>query len=200
VAATSFVYDAFVVHAAADESFVQGYLLPELGLAPERMLVPSTLALGRFIIEELERGDRASRVTVVVLSPAYMADHWAVFGERLAAHASIANEAGGRLRPLLLEDCDLPIHIRALVSLDFRDSNPDVWKSEAARLRAELDLPAVAEPEIPCPYPGMRPFTERDASRFLGRDAELDDILRRLRHGEREISMSSAHLAPGSHP
>ena len=39
-AASCFRYDVFVVHAdaAADEAFVNGYLLAKLGLAPERVL------------------------------------------------------------------------------------------------------------------------------------------------------------------
>ena len=31
---THFAYDIFVIHAAADEWFVEGYLLPELGPMP----------------------------------------------------------------------------------------------------------------------------------------------------------------------
>jgi hypothetical protein len=180
-------YDAFIVHAAADESFVQGYLLPELGLAPERVLVLGTLELGRFIISEIERGVRSSRVTIVVLSPAYMTDHWAVFGEQLAAHVSATRSVHGILLPLLLEDCELPAHIQALVKLDFRDPAPERWKAEADRLHQYLDRPTGPEPDMACPYPGMHPFSVRDAGRFFGRDAELDDIVRRLRGGEREI-------------
>jgi len=87
----------FVVHAdaAADEAFVNGYLLAKLGLAPERVLRLQTLELGRFIIEEVERGVRSSRVTIAVLSSAYMDDHWAVFGEQLAAYASVAKDVHG---------------------------------------------------------------------------------------------------------
>jgi hypothetical protein len=190
--AITFAYDVFVVHAAADESFVQGYLLPELGLPPERVLVPRTLMVGRPLIEEIERGVRSSRVTLVVLSPAYMVDQWATFGEQLAAYASVARDAHGEMLPLLLEDCELPTHIRALVMLDFRDPARKVWTAEIARLRRYFDRPIAAEQSLPCPYPGMRPFTQQDAQWFFGRDAELDDILRRLRRGEREIYVIGA--------
>src|SRR5882724_1601400 len=104
-AAGGFAYDVFVVHAdaAADEAFVNGYLLAKLGLAPERVLRRQTLELGQFITEEIERGVRSSRVTIVVLSSAYMDDHWAAFGEQLAAYASVAKDIHGVLLPLLLE-------------------------------------------------------------------------------------------------
>jgi len=55
---------------------------------------------------------------------------------------------------------------------------------------AQLILAAVTPSvllDVPCPYPGMRPFTVDDAARFHGRDGEIDDLIDRLRAGEREI-------------
>jgi WD40 repeat protein len=188
-AASRFAYDVFVVHAdaAADEAFVNGYLLPTLGLAPERVLRRQSLELGQFIAEEIERGVRSSRVTIVVLSAAYMDDAWAAFGEQLAAYASVAKDVHGVLLPLLREDCKLTMHVQALAKLDFRDPSRALWDAEIARLRAYLDRPAAAGADLPCPYPGMRPFTEDDVGRFFGRELELDTIVYRLRQGEREI-------------
>ena len=160
-AAGCFVYDVFVLHAdaAADEAFVNGYLLPKLGLAPERVLRRQTLELGRFLTEEIERGVRSSRVTIVVLSAAYMDDHWAAFGEQLAAYASMAKDVHGVLLPLLREDCKLTMYVQSLVKLDFRDPSRTTWEAEIDRLRAYLARPAAAGADLPCPYPGMRPFT-----------------------------------------
>jgi WD40 repeat protein len=183
----AFEYDVFIVHASVDEPFVQGYLIPELGLATERVLVPRQLRVGQSIIEEIERGIRTSRVTITVLSPAYMSERWAMFGEQLAAYTHVTDQNRSKVIPLLRTDCDLPTHIRSLVTLDFRDSNPEIWRAETARLRTYLAQPAVTEPDLPCPYPGMRPFTEHDASRFFGRDAEMNDLIGRLQRGEREI-------------
>jgi hypothetical protein len=193
-AAIRFAYDAFVVHAdaAADEAFVNGYLLAKLDLAPERVLRLQTLKLGQFITQEIERGVRSSRVTIVVLSAAYMNDRWAAFGEQLTAYASMAKDVHGVLLPLLLEDCKLTMHVQSLVKLDFRDPSRTSWDAEIDRLRGYLDRPSVPEPDLACPYPGMRPFTEGDAARFFGRDAELDDIVHRLRHGERAIYVIGA--------
>jgi hypothetical protein len=142
-AASRFTYDVFVAHAAAttDEAFVNGYLLSNLGLAPERVLRLQTLELAQFIAEEIERGVRSSRVTVVVLSAAYMDDHWAGFGEQLAAYASVAKDVHGVLLPLLLEDCKLTMHVRSLVKLDFRDPSRASWEAEIDRLRGYLDRP-----------------------------------------------------------
>jgi hypothetical protein len=55
---------------------------------------------------------------------------------------------------------------------------------------AQLILAAVA-PSVsvaaPCPYPGMRPFAADDAGRFHGREAEITELIGRLRAGQREI-------------
>jgi WD40 repeat protein len=40
---------------------------------------------------------------------------------------------------------------------------------------------------LPCPYPGMRPYSADDADHLHGRAAEIDELLGRLRAGEREI-------------
>lgn len=41
--------------------------------------------------------------------------------------------------------------------------------------------------QIPCPFPGMRPYTAEEASRFRGREGEIADLIGRLRAGERLI-------------
>jgi len=188
----AFAYDVFVIHAAGDESFVHGYLLPALDLPSERVLVPRTLELGRFVAEEIERGVRSSRVTLVVLSPACLADDWTMFGEQIATYASVSRNVHGVLLPLLLSDCTVPARIQALIALDFRASARERWEGEIGRLRAYLERPAILVPDVPCPYPGMRPFTERDANRFFGRDIEIERIVHRLKLGEREIFVIGA--------
>jgi hypothetical protein len=55
---------------------------------------------------------------------------------------------------------------------------------------AQLILAAVAPSVLvvtPCPYSGMRPFAADDAGSFHGREAEITDLLGRLRAGQREI-------------
>jgi hypothetical protein len=41
--------------------------------------------------------------------------------------------------------------------------------------------------ELPCPYPGMRPYSPNDAAHFHGRSAEIEELIALLRHGAREI-------------
>jgi len=180
-------FDLFVVYSAADVDFVRGYLLPALNVPAARVLLVDDLTPGALIVSEIERGVSRSRFTVAVLSPAYLEDRWAVFGEALANHMSVEGDRaeGVRMIPLQLADCQLPLHLEARVCLDF--TKRDGWDLEAARLRKLLQAPALVAEQLPCPYPGMRPFAASDASRFFGRDKELDDLIGRLDGGEREI-------------
>jgi TIR domain len=67
-------YDLFVVYAADDAAFVRGYLLPALHLPPARVRLVDDLPLGGMIVSAIDRAVTESRFTVVVLSPAYLAD------------------------------------------------------------------------------------------------------------------------------
>jgi hypothetical protein len=134
---------------------VAGYLLPALGLPADRVLTRDRFKPGGPVVEQFEDAVRDSRYTVVVLTPAYLADEWSTFGEQLAAYAAVA---GGhdRLIPLLLEPCTIPLHVEFRVRLDC--TQPARWDQETARLRELVDQPEPVPEELPCPYPGMAPF------------------------------------------
>jgi WD40 repeat protein len=185
----------FIVHAPEDRAFVEGFLLPALALPAADLLLSSRLTPGEPLVDELVRG-AAGTVTLLVLTPAFFECPWARFAEQLAQHADLersgddAGDRGPSLIPLLVATCDVPLATRFRVSLDFRDADRARWETHAARLRAQLTLPSAAgdaAPDVPCPYPGMRPFTAEEVAAFHGRRRELDDLLARLRAGEREL-------------
>jgi len=184
-----FAYDAFIVHASGDRSFVEGYLIPELGIPRARILVLDSLELGRYVIDEIARGVTTSRVTVVVLSSASSADRWVHYSKQLAAYASIASQDGPRgvLLPLLLNNVEPPGPLDPLVKLDFRDPALEAWAAQTKRLHEYLERPVVVDAEPQCPYPGPAAFTAAQAAWFSGRDTELDDLIGRLQRHEREI-------------
>jgi tetratricopeptide (TPR) repeat protein len=174
--------DVFVLHADADGAFVRSHLVPALGLPEDRVLLSSGLPLGTTVVQALEDGITNSKVTVVVVSPAFLAHSWSSFGEELAAcHAT----RGGFVVPLLLKACGLPLRLEFPVRLDCRD--PARWDGEIARLRALLDVPASARREIPCPYPGMRAYTAENAALFCGRSRDVDGLVSRIAGGLREL-------------
>jgi hypothetical protein len=57
---------------------------------------------------------------------------------------------------------------------------------DATQLILAAAVPSVMV-EVPCPYPGMRPFAADDAGSFHGRDTEIAELIGRLRVGDREI-------------
>jgi formylglycine-generating enzyme required for sulfatase activity len=139
-------FDLFVVHAAADAGFVREYLLPALELPRSRVLLIHELPLGGLIVDEIDRGVSRSRYTAVVLSPAYLEDCWADFGEQLATYLSMTDV---RVVPLRLLDCKLPVRFKARVALDFTDKGRWAW--ETARLRDLLRTPGADRIQYPDP-------------------------------------------------
>lgn len=176
--------DLFILHAEADTAFVRAQLVPELGLAPDRVLLSSELPLGTSVIEAIERGVAVSRVTAAVVSPAFLHESWARFGEALASHHATH---GGLLVPIVLADCTLPLRLDFRVKIDCRDAGRRA--SELGRLRALLALPDPPPRELPCPYPGMRPYAAEDAALFCGRDRELDKLVALIAGGVRELTV-----------
>ncbi len=180
--AAPFEYELFIIHASADKQFVHGYLLPAVGLAPGRVLLSSRLAPGASRAGALERGVRSSRFIVVVLSDAFTTDPLAMLAEELASYASGVE---GRLVPLLRTDCEVPLRLDFREALDFRD--PAHWEEGIQRLCACLTQPVKLATDLPCPYPGMRPYSADAAPYFHGREAEINELIRRLQAREREI-------------
>ena len=172
-------YDLFVSHAAADSEWVYGYLLPALGLPAAHTITPQDFRPGAPVVAEFERAVTESRYTVLVLSPAYLADEWATFGEQLISHASVS-ERRDRLIPLLLQPTKLPLRIDFRVTLDC--TTQAGWEAETARLRALLNQPAPQPEQLACPYPGMKPFSPKDAQFFYGRAEEVRYMVEHLRN------------------
>lgn len=142
-------FDLFVVHAAADADFVRGYLLPALNLPSPRVLLVDDLTPGALVVSEIARGVSRSRFTIAVLSPAYLKDRWAMFGEQLASYMSVEDV---HVIPLRLTDCQIPLQLESRVALDFTDRLG--WEEQTARLRKLLHTTTPTDEQLPCPYPG----------------------------------------------
>jgi len=135
--------DLFVLHAPADAPFVHGYLLPELGLPEGSVRTPADFTPGASRAAELERAVTGARVVLLVLTPAFLDDTWSELGEQLASHAAVGAREG-RLVPLVLQPCRLPLRVEFLVQLDC--TSQDRWDDAVGRLRRHLDHPGPARP------------------------------------------------------
>ena len=87
-------YDLFIVHADADRAWVDGYLRHVVGVEPARLITPHAFKLGAAIPAEFDRAVASSRYTVLVLSPAFLADRWAEFGEQLVTFTDVEEGRG----------------------------------------------------------------------------------------------------------
>lgn len=173
-------YDLFISYADTDRAWVEGYLLDALEQAGLRYHTEAAFALGMVRLQEFERAITESQRTLLVLSPAYLADDFNQF-IRLLAQSYGWDTATWPVIPLILHPVQLPPSLNILISLNA--TNPQEWKEAIERLCADLKRQLPTPPPLApsCPYPGMVPFSEDDSSRFFGRDDEIKEILQRLR-------------------
>jgi TIR domain len=172
-------YDLFVSYAGADRAWVRGYLLDALDRAGLRYLDQEELPAGVPSLVSLERAIQRSGRTLLVLSPAYLADAYGTVVELLAQTYGVETSTWPVI-PLRLEEVELPLRLTFLNPLEARD--PDDWAVALERLCRELRRPVPGPAAAPpCPYPGMIPFREDDQGHFFGREDEQDELLQRLR-------------------
>jgi WD40 repeat protein len=172
-------YDLFVSYVEADRAWVDGYLLEALGRAGVRCHREAAFTLGVPRVTEFENAVKNSRRTLLVLSPAYLADDTAGFVDLLAQQFGLETSTWPVI-PLVLEPVALPTRLAMLTRLDATD----LGTREAAieRLCAVFQRPAPPLPKRPpCPYPGMRAFVLYDEHPFFGRDRESEELLQCLR-------------------
>jgi TIR domain len=172
--------ELFILHASEerDARFVQTDLVPSLGLPRHQLLLSSSLPPGRTFLDAIEHALATSRVTLLIISPAFLREAWSLFGELLAVHHAIS---GGLLVPLLIADCALPWRLDLWVRLDFRDR--DDRAAELARLRDLLRLPAAAShplpsPSLPTPPALPSPVAADSTSALLLEDQHLEPVWR----------------------
>src|SRR5512142_1170394 len=134
-------YDIFLVYADDDRAWVEGFLRPALDVPDEDTITRQKFRPGAAIVDEYERAVTSSCYTVLVFSPAFLADRWAEFGAQLVAFAS--GEAGRAwLVAIVLHPCQLPLRPRFRVLLDCTDRTQ--WDEQVGRLRDLLGRPEPA--------------------------------------------------------
>ncbi len=181
-----------ITHARHDEDWVQGVLVPALGLTDDQVWTCDEADPGALKLEALEDAVKAHRYTLLVVSGAARVDQWAQFAARLAEHLGVEEDKPRLLLAAL--DCEpgsprarelVPLHQRYLDWFDCCD--PERTKVALTRLAAQLKVTTTPEPPKECPYPGLRMFgTDAPGSfqrldLFFGRDDEGRAILDKLR-------------------
>ncbi|HEY9832613.1 MAG TPA: toll/interleukin-1 receptor domain-containing protein, partial [Stenomitos sp.] len=131
-------YDLFISYADADSGWVEGYLLDSLKQAGVRYHSEAAFALGTVRLLEFERAIEQSDRTLLVLSPAYLADGFNQFIDLLAQCYGF-DLATWPVIPLVLQSVKLPPRLNALVKLSA--TNPTEWEEATRRLCADLKQP-----------------------------------------------------------
>jgi len=152
-----YTYDVFVSYTDADGGWVEDELLPRITSAGLSLCTgQQDFRAGATRIGEIERLIVTSRKTVLVLTPAYLDDEWAESSNTMVQSLDPASR-DRRFIPLLKEPCDLPLHIRHLIPVDFTEAD-DIdlnWQ----RLLKALDATGG---DVPPPPPSSRIATEID--------------------------------------
>lgn len=172
-------YQLFISYSQADRGWVEGYLLDALQTANVRFHSELNFTLGAPRVTEFERAIKQSERTLLVLSPAYLAESITTFVDLMAQIWGLESGTWPVI-PLVLAPVELPPRLAMLVALDATDV--ESWPDVVARLCQFIHSgPPTPVAKPPCPYPGMRAFRQEDATHFYGREAEVDDLVQRLR-------------------
>ncbi len=184
-----------VLFAEEDEAFARGYLAPALGALGDGQ--PAARLLGgaelrNRSVTALEAELAAHSSIVLVLTPAFFADPWARVGEQLASFGAVVGER--RVIPLRLAPCELPLRLDATAGLELapeegesEEERWERWEAAMQRLRQLLTLAAPRPLALPCPYPGLRPYTASEAAFYFGRASQIDELVQELDAGTREL-------------
>jgi hypothetical protein len=144
----SAIYDRFISYADVDLGWVEGYLLPALGVSSKRVIIERHIKIGSPVIAGLERVTSRSRYILLMVSPAGLVDESAPFSEQLASHVSVAKQHDC-LIPLMLEACALPLRVEFRVQVECAGAANG--EAEFMRLCAPPDRPQPTLEHILCP-------------------------------------------------
>ncbi len=139
-----YAYDAYLSYAEADRDWVEQHLAPRLEEAGRRICMEDDLPPGGVEIEERSRALAASRKTLLVISPEYMAGRWTLLDEAVTRELDPASRKR-RLIPIL-RGAEAPLRIRPLLAVDLRlGGSSRQWK----RLLKAVDPAQQEEPINP---------------------------------------------------
>jgi DNA-binding XRE family transcriptional regulator len=132
-----FAHDVFVSYTPEDEVWVRMELLPRLeGQGLHTCVDFRDFRPGAARLDEIEQAVLESRKTLIVLSPAYLANEWVEAGNKMVQSLDPASRQQ-RLIPLLKESCALPLRLSYLIPVDLAGAR-DVtleWDRLIASLR-----------------------------------------------------------------
>ncbi|MFM6451897.1 MAG: TIR domain-containing protein, partial [Planktothrix sp.] len=173
-------YSVFVSYADEDGAWVEGYLLNALEEAGLTCHSEAMFRLGVPRLIEFESAVKNSERTLLVISPAYLADNFAEFANLLSQYYGFDTNLWPVVGIILHPVEELPLRLKILECLDATDATKQ--QKVIQRICKDFQKPVPTLTTIPdCPYPGMVPFKPEDSDRFFGRQREVNDLIQQLR-------------------
>lgn len=132
------LYDVFISYSHKNGEWVWTWLVPRLKRCQLKVLIDKeSFAPGEPLLKAMERAVVSSRKTLLILTSDYVASGW---GEFEGILAQSLDPAANRLRiiPLLLEPCEIPLRVRNLTYIDFRE--PGDWEGRLLVLVKSLQM------------------------------------------------------------
>ncbi|SKB14893.1 putative WD-repeat protein [Planktothrix sp. PCC 11201] len=173
-------YSVFVSYADEDDAWVEGYLLNALEEAGLTCHSEAMFRLGVPRLIEFESAVKNSERTLLVISPAYLADNFVEFANLLFQSYGLDTNLWPVVGIILHPVQELPMRLKMLECLDATDGKKQQKAIQRICENFQKSVPTLVE--IPdCPYPGMVPFKQEDSDRFFGRQREVNDLIQHLR-------------------
>jgi WD40 repeat protein len=173
-------YSVFVSYADEDDAWVEGYLLNALEEAGLTCHSEAMFRLGVPRLIEFESAVKNSERTLLVISPAYLADNFVEFANLLSQYYGFDTHLWPVVGIILHPVQELSMRLKILECLDATDATKQ--QKAIQRICKDFQKPTPSSVEIPdCPYPGMVPFKSEDSDRFFGRQREVNDLIQHLR-------------------
>lgn len=171
-------YDFFISFADDAKEWVYGVLVPKLERTGKTYVLVGEIT-GNAWIDDLQANIEASEKILVVVTPQYCTSqrHHLL---QVMAFTKGAERREWPVVPLLLKSVDLELFLRFINGVNLTQ-----YQSEE-QLDALFAVPPRNQEEQQeldvSPYPGMEAFKEEDASRFFGREDEIEEYVKKLRN------------------
>jgi hypothetical protein len=194
MAETEFKYDVFISYSSTNKEWVRKDLLSALEKAGLKACIDfRDFEIGKPSIKNMRDSTLGSKHTLLVLTDAYLNSGWTDFENLISQTLDPANREG-RIVPLLLEKCHLPLELAYLTYVNFVD--PEDWNIAWKQLLTALGKPDAVAPSIKEPK-GIQPasplewfskhpnialptLTIRAVERYLSRLKEFSSNMRVL--------------------
>jgi tetratricopeptide (TPR) repeat protein len=174
LADSTYRYDVFISYSTQDKAWVRGELLQTLENAGLTVCIDfRDFRVGAPTVTEISELLKASKKTLVVLTPSYIERDWTEF-ETLLLQTKDPTNKNLRLIPIRKEICEIPENVGILTYVDFAE--PDDIEFAWTRLLTALGRPPQPQPAPETPAQWFLAHPYGMPPNFTGRKAELQTL------------------------